>query len=138
MGTIVFDISMSLDGFISGANPRLEAGLGDDGERLHDWGFNSSDPYNLKLVEEWINTGAIISGRTTYDHSIKHWGDGGPIPSARVPVPRPKPCPTPGYLRYSTSVPDPRSAAIRRSMAEGGAIPSFSPATANVEGSSWE
>jgi dihydrofolate reductase len=86
MGTIVFDISMSLDGFISGANVSPEAGLGDDGERLHDWGFNSSDPYNLKIVEEWIKTGAIISGRTTYDHSIMHWGDGGPIPSARVPV----------------------------------------------------
>ena len=39
MGSVIYDKSMSLDGFIAGANVRLEAGLGDDGERLHDWAF---------------------------------------------------------------------------------------------------
>ena len=39
MGIVIYDKSMSLDGFIAGANVRLEAGLGDDGERLHDWAF---------------------------------------------------------------------------------------------------
>ena len=37
MGRVIYDISMSLDGFISGANARPEAGwvgLGDGGERL--------------------------------------------------------------------------------------------------------
>jgi hypothetical protein len=37
MGIVIYDKSMSLDGFIAGANMRVEAGLGDDGERLHDW-----------------------------------------------------------------------------------------------------
>ena len=86
MGKVVYDISMSLDGFISGPNVRLEAGLGDGGERLHDWGFNSTDPRNRELVEAWVNTGAIIVGRKTYDLSIPHWGADGPIGSARVPV----------------------------------------------------
>ena len=86
MGKVVYDISMSLDGFVSGPNVRLEAGLGDGGERLHDWGFNSTDPRNRELVEGWVNTGAIIVGRTTYDLSIPHWGADGPIGSARVPV----------------------------------------------------
>ncbi len=36
MGKVIYDISMSLDGFVSGANVRLEAGLGDSGERLHE------------------------------------------------------------------------------------------------------
>ena len=31
---VIFDISLSLDGFITGANPRPEAPLGDGGERF--------------------------------------------------------------------------------------------------------
>ena len=86
MGNVVYDISMSLDGFVSGANVRLEAGLGDGGERLHDWGFNSTDPRNREIVEGWGNTGAVIVGRKTYDLSIQYWGADGPIYTARVPV----------------------------------------------------
>lgn len=86
MGKVTYDISMSLDGFVSGANVRLEAGLGDGGERLHDWGFNSKDPRNHAIVSKWVNTGAVIVGRTTYNLSIPHWGADGPIGAARVPV----------------------------------------------------
>jgi hypothetical protein len=42
MGKVIYDMSMSLDGFIAGANARPEAGwggLGEGGERLHDWGI---------------------------------------------------------------------------------------------------
>jgi dihydrofolate reductase len=86
MGKVVYDISMSLDGFVSGANVRPEAGLGDGGERLHDWAFHSTDPRNRELVEGWVDTGAIIVGRKTYDLSIQYWGADGPIHAARVPV----------------------------------------------------
>lgn len=89
MGKVVFDISMSLDGFIAGANARPEegwAGLGDGGERLHDWGFNSTDPSNLKVVESWVATGAVIMGRTTYNNSILNWGADGPLGPARIPT----------------------------------------------------
>src|SRR5262245_29433137 len=86
MGKVIYDISMSLDGFVSGANVRLEAGLGDGGEQLHDWGFNSEDLRNREIVATWVNTGAVIVGRTTYDLSIPHWEADGPIPSARTPV----------------------------------------------------
>jgi dihydrofolate reductase len=86
MGKVVYDISMSLDGFVSGANVRLEAGLGDGGERLHEWAFSSPDPRNREIVEAWVNTGAIITGRKTYDLSIQYWGADGPIQATRVPV----------------------------------------------------
>jgi dihydrofolate reductase len=86
MGKVTYDISMSLDGFVSGANVRLEAGLGDGGERLHEWGFTSTDPRNREIVEGWVNTGAIITGRKTYDLSIQYWGADGPVQSTRVPV----------------------------------------------------
>ena len=89
MGNVKFDISMSLDGFITGANPRPEAGwggLGEGGERLHDWGFNSADPRNRAVMEWYTTTGANIFGRTGYDHSILNWGADGPTGSARIPT----------------------------------------------------
>jgi dihydrofolate reductase len=86
MGKVIFDISMSLDGFITGANASAETGLGDDGERLHDWGFNSADPRNHAIMEWFRNAGANIFGRTGYDHSIIHWGANGPSGAARVPT----------------------------------------------------
>lgn len=85
-GKIIYDMSMSLDGFIAATNARPEAGLGDDGERLHDWGFNSADPRNREIAEAWLTMGAIIYGRTTYDHSIRYWGANGPTGDARVPT----------------------------------------------------
>jgi hypothetical protein len=70
MGKVIFDISMSLDGFITAANARPAAGLGDDGERLHDWGFNSTDPSNHAIMEWFTHAGANIFGRIGYYHSI--------------------------------------------------------------------
>jgi dihydrofolate reductase len=86
MGKVIFDVSMSLDGFITGANVRPEAGLGDGGERLHEWAFNNQSPRNLEIIEELMKAGATISGRTTYDLSIQYWGADGPTGSARMPT----------------------------------------------------
>src|SRR4030095_9726975 len=89
MGKVIFDISMSLDGFITGANARPEAGwggLGEGGERLHDWGFNSADPRNREILEQYRTIGANIFGRTGYDHSILNWGADGPTGPARIPT----------------------------------------------------
>ena len=71
MGKVISDISMCLDGFIAGANVRPEAGwggLGDGGERLHDWGFTSANLRNREIAEVWASGGAIIVGRTTLVH----------------------------------------------------------------------
>ena len=85
MGSVIYDKSMSLDGYIAGANMRVEAGLGDDGERLHDWAFK--DPAGMELIQREVgNLGAVICGRRTYDMSIPHWGNSGPTGDARVPV----------------------------------------------------
>jgi dihydrofolate reductase len=85
MGSVIYDKSMSLDGFMAGANVRLEAGLGDDGERLHDWAFQ--DEYGKEMLEREIERlGAVICGRRTYDMSIQYWGADGPTGPARVPL----------------------------------------------------
>jgi dihydrofolate reductase len=85
MGSVIYDKSMSLDGFIAGANVRLEAGLGDDGERLHDWAFQE-DAGKEMLEREIARLGAVICGRRTYDMSIQYWGADGPTGPARVPL----------------------------------------------------
>ena len=89
MGKVIYDVSMSLDGFITGTNPRPEAGwggLGEGGERLHDWGFNSDDPRNREVIAWYTTVGATLFGRTTYDLSILNWGADGPTGPARTPT----------------------------------------------------
>src|SRR5262245_56903080 len=85
MGIVIYDKSMSLDGFIAAANMRVEAGLGDDGERLHDWVFK--DPAGMEMIQREVeHVGAVICGRRTYDMSIRYWDADGPTGDARVPV----------------------------------------------------
>lgn len=87
MGKVSFDISMSLDGYITAANRRPEEPLGDGGLQLHEWAFNSKDERNTKLLQESVaGLGAVIAGRSTYDDAIPAWKANGPTGSARVPV----------------------------------------------------
>ena len=87
MGKVIFDISMSLDGFITGANRTSKEPLGDGGEHLHDWAFNSKNEYNRNLISKSVSTlGAIICGRRTYDDSLPFWGADGPTGTSRLPV----------------------------------------------------
>jgi dihydrofolate reductase len=82
---VIFSISMSLDGFITGPNSRPDAPLGDGGELLHRWG--EEDEEGRKLVMAAIDAaGAAIVSRRTYDQSIQWWGAAGPAGPARLPV----------------------------------------------------
>ena len=45
MGKVVIDMSMSLDGFITGPNDAPGQGLGEDGMRLHNWMFDDPSVY---------------------------------------------------------------------------------------------
>jgi dihydrofolate reductase len=93
MGKVVSGITMSLDGFVTGPNDRLGAGLGDGGERLHYWVFggpwNYGEPggsaagVDKTYVEEvFSGVGAWIVGRTMHD-VVDGWGDD---PGFGVPV----------------------------------------------------
>jgi dihydrofolate reductase len=84
MSKVVLDISMSLDGYIRAANPTPEEPLGVGGERLHDWAFGA-DELSSKVAQEGVEgIGAMISGRTTYDDSLRFWGPDGPTGERRV------------------------------------------------------
>jgi len=86
----VLYMSMSLDGFIAGPNERPDNGLGDGGERLHDWVLAGADGgraltsggVNGQVVDEFMSTGAVVAGRGTVEPA-GFWGgdhhDGVPI-----------------------------------------------------------
>jgi dihydrofolate reductase len=83
---VIFDMSMSLDGFVTASNVRPEEPMGDGGQRLHEWAFGD-DERNRELLAEAVNAiGAVIAGRRTYDLSVPWWGADGPAGPARVPV----------------------------------------------------
>jgi hypothetical protein len=52
---------MSIDGFITGPNVRVGNGMGDNGERLHDWMFDAKTETDAKIVDEvHATTGTVI------------------------------------------------------------------------------
>jgi dihydrofolate reductase len=88
----VLYMSISLDGFIAGPNERPDNGLGDGGERLHEWvapgddvdleAIRGSGGVNGKVIDEFMSTGAVVAGRRTFEPA-GGWGgdhhDGVPI-----------------------------------------------------------
>ena len=86
MSRVIFDISMSLDGFIAGDRMTADEGMGVGGEVLHDWAFAGDDRDRALLEHAATSLGAVIAGRRTYDNSIRWWGADGPTGPARIPL----------------------------------------------------
>jgi dihydrofolate reductase len=93
MAATVLYMSMSLDGFVAGPNASVENGLGDDGERLHEWIFRGPPTGHTgvpgrppgvdgEIIDEAMSTGAVVAGRGTFEPA-EGWGgdhhDGVPI-----------------------------------------------------------
>jgi dihydrofolate reductase len=94
MSSAVLYMSMSLDGFIAGPNESVDNGLGDGGERLHEWAFaggGDTEPSGMpgrptgvdgEVYDEMMSTGAVVAGRGTVEPA-GYWGgdhhDGVPI-----------------------------------------------------------
>lgn len=86
MTEVTFDMSMSLDGYVTASGQTAEEPLGKGGERLHEWAFGEDEP-NRELLEGTMGgTGAMIAGRRTYDDSIRWWGPDGPTGPRRLPL----------------------------------------------------
>lgn len=80
MSKVYAEMSMSLDGFITGPNVRVGNGMGDDGDRLHDWMFDAKTPADEKiLAEARAGTGAVIIGKGMFDVGFEPWGDPPPF-----------------------------------------------------------
>jgi dihydrofolate reductase len=95
MAKVIIDLSMSLDGFITGPNPTQEQGLGENGEALHEWYFNGPTASSrneffsplgasMAVAEEMFDTtGAMVVGRSMYD-LVGGWGGNHPIPGVQI------------------------------------------------------
>jgi dihydrofolate reductase len=88
MGKLKLDITMSLDGLITGPNITLEEPLGEGGESLHEWIFGLKawrEPHGLEggeegpdgeLVREGLQqNGAVIMGRRMFSGGSGPWED---------------------------------------------------------------
>jgi dihydrofolate reductase len=92
MGKVYFDIATSLDGFVAGPNMRPGVGLGDGGERLHEWMFGTKawkeshgesggeeGPDSDVVEEAFGGAAAFVMGRRMFggegDWDNPEWGD---------------------------------------------------------------
>src|SRR5438309_11362182 len=84
MSLTVLYMSMSLDGFVTGPNEGPDNGLGDGGERLHEWIFQGVGDHpkvavvgqgsvNGQIVDEAMSAGVVIIRRGAVD-AAKGWG----------------------------------------------------------------
>ncbi|WP_127501521.1 dihydrofolate reductase family protein [Actinoplanes solisilvae] len=67
MAKVVADISVSLDGFVTGPDPGPGQGLGRGGEGLHTWALDGDAIDRAVLSETTDATGAVIMGRALFD-----------------------------------------------------------------------
>ncbi|MEA2432580.1 MAG: hypothetical protein QOG54_37 [Actinomycetota bacterium] len=68
MTKVVADISMSLDGYVTGPDPGPQNGLGTGGEPLHTWAIDSDDEVDKQVLSEAVETtGAVVMGRRLFD-----------------------------------------------------------------------
>lgn len=85
MGKVVIDITMSLDGFVTGPNDGPGNGLGDGGMILHDWVFGGRTDADMAFLTDPGQTlGSGVLGRRTFDIAGDAWGDNPPFGPATI------------------------------------------------------
>lgn len=67
MTRVVADITISVDGFVTGPNAGPDNGLGDGADGLHAWVFSGDDVDEAVLEESTAATGAVVMGRNLFD-----------------------------------------------------------------------
>jgi dihydrofolate reductase len=68
MSEIVVDISMSLDGFVTGPDAGPGQGLGRGGDAIHGWVYDPDSEVDQRILADSVtNTGAVILGRNLFD-----------------------------------------------------------------------
>lgn len=104
MSRVILSMAMSLDGFITGPQDDAQNPAGINGMRLMDWlslgesdsvgGYRPTHPSSQIVFDEFMSTGAIITGKRTGDFA-GYWGgdhhDGVPIfvPTHQPPAENP-------------------------------------------------
>jgi dihydrofolate reductase len=92
MTQVTYDVSVSLDGFTTGPDDSPEKGLGEGGERLHEWLYDLASwremhgreggergPASELLEETFSGTGAVVMGKRMFANAERPWGDEPPF-----------------------------------------------------------
>jgi dihydrofolate reductase len=82
MSATVLDMSMSLDGYVTGPNDSRENPFGDGAEMLHGWLSDEATDDDRAILQDMLDSvGAIVMGRTSFDKNEGDggWGDAGPV-----------------------------------------------------------
>jgi dihydrofolate reductase len=82
MTLVICDMSISLDGYVTGPNDSRENPFGDGAGMLHDWMFGAATDDDRALLQEMVDgAGAVVMGRKSFDKNegAGGWGDGGPL-----------------------------------------------------------
>jgi dihydrofolate reductase len=77
MSSVVLELSISLDGFVTGPDIGSDAPMGIDGERLHEWMFAGKSATEVETFESthYGEIGALGMGRRMADLGIGPWGE---------------------------------------------------------------
>jgi dihydrofolate reductase len=82
MALVICDMSISLDGYVTGPNDSRENPFGDGAGMLHAWMSGAATDEDRALLREYVDgVGAVVMGRKSFDKNEGDggWGDGGPL-----------------------------------------------------------
>jgi dihydrofolate reductase len=82
MALVICDMSISLDGYVTGPNDSRENPFGDGAGMLHDWMFDAATDDDRALLQEMLDgVGAVVMGRKSFNKNEGDggWGDRGPV-----------------------------------------------------------
>ena len=81
MALVICDMSISLDGYVTGPNDSRENPFGDGAGMLHDWMFDAATDDDRAILQEILDgAGTLVMGRKSFgnDEGDGGWGDSGP------------------------------------------------------------
>lgn len=87
MGNVIADMSVSLDGYVTGPNDSRDNPFGDGAQDLHAWLRPTASAEDREVLQRVIdNVGVIVMGRKSFQKNEGDggWGDAGPM--GDVPV----------------------------------------------------
>jgi dihydrofolate reductase len=82
MTSVICDMSMSLDGYVTGPNDSREHPFGDGATVLHHWIFDRATDDDRAVMQDLRDgVGAVVMGRTSFDKNEGDggWDEGGPL-----------------------------------------------------------
>ncbi|MEP6632687.1 MAG: dihydrofolate reductase family protein [Luteimonas sp.] len=77
MGKVILNVTMSLDGFVAGADVGIDQPMGEGGMRLHEWLLEvpQNDVDTAVANEIHASASAVVLGKRTFEVGLGLWGD---------------------------------------------------------------